>query len=80
MTTFRDAIELATDNDIEGFKNSVNDLLMAKVGAAINAYRPEYAATMFSDEEPVIEEPVEEPDEVEVVSELETQEIENEDI
>lgn len=75
MTTFRDAIELATDNNIEGFKNSVNDFLMAKVGAAIDSYRPEYAATMFSDEEPVIEEPVEEPefeepDEVEVVSEL----------
>lgn len=62
MTTFRDAIELATDNNIEGVKNSVNDLLMAKVGAAIDAYRPEYAATMFYDEDPVIEEPVEEPE------------------
>jgi len=76
MTTFRDALDMAQENDIEGFKNTIDSILMAKIGNAIDAYRPEYAATMFADQEDF--EDSEEP--VEVVDQTQEQEIENEDI
>lgn len=74
MTTFKDAIDLSMENDIEGFKTSIDDILLLKVGAALDAYRPVYAATLFSDQKDNEDQPEE------VVSNQEIQEPENENI
>lgn len=60
MTTFKDAIDLSMENNIEGFKTSIDDILLSKVGAALDAYRPVYAATLFSDQEDTFEDQPEE--------------------
>jgi len=55
MTTFKDAIDLSMENDIEEFKTSIDNILLSKVGVALDAYKQVYAATLFSDQEDNIE-------------------------
>jgi hypothetical protein len=47
-----DAVNMAADGDVNGFKNAINDLLMDKVRDAVDVKRYDVQANFMSQDEP----------------------------
>lgn len=50
--TSLDAVNLAADGDVNGFKSAINDLLMDKVRDAVDVKRYDVQANFMSQDEP----------------------------
>jgi len=50
--TSLDAVNLAADGDVNGFKSAINDLLMNKVRDAVDVKRYDVQANFMSQDEP----------------------------
>ena len=50
--TSMDAVNLAADGDVNGFKSAINDLLMDKVRDAVDVKRYDVQANFMSQDEP----------------------------
>lgn len=47
-----DAVNMAADGDVNGFKNAINDLLMDKVRDAVDVKRYDVQSNFMSQDEP----------------------------
>tara|TARA_B100002019_G_C21208638_1_gene568141 strand:+ start:433 stop:684 length:252 start_codon:yes stop_codon:yes gene_type:complete len=76
----KDALNYALSGEPSKFKDAVNDILMNKVGDALNIRKMDISTNMFNEEEPEMDAAAEVEVESEVSQELETEEEADEDI
>jgi len=76
----KDALNYALSGEPSKFKDAVNDILMNKVGDALNIRKMDISTNMFNEEEPEMDAAAEVEVESEVSQEPETEEEADEDI
>tara|TARA_A100001201_G_scaffold135876_1_gene124451 strand:- start:229 stop:480 length:252 start_codon:yes stop_codon:yes gene_type:complete len=76
----KDALNYALSGEPSKFKDAVNDILMNKVGDALNIKKMDISTNMFNEEEPEMDAAAEVEVESEVSQEPETEEEADEDI
>lgn len=76
----KDALNYALSGEPSKFKDAVNDILMNKVGDALNIKKMDISTNMFNEEEPEMDAAAEVEVESEVSQELETEDGADEEI